>query len=248
MAEDNLALQVNTGLQSQIQKLTYISDYRISKGISFQKNHLFVSWTITSVQKLSFSLNGIKLFSELLSLEERETDVQVPDGFPHVEAVQRLGAICASPGQLHQSGQPVGNVDELPVLHTLLFQQGARHEAHASNASLPKAPFSSSKGPVVAARQSLPSIIWNTIRSWHEHNVNYYILHWRTEDFDACFKWCLGTKKQSSYLAPSNDPPPILHYPPLQRHKQRAAWHISDTKPFTPPWAGPLKSKEVPWR
>lgn len=81
------------------------------------------------------------------------------DGFPHVEAVQRLGAICASPGQLHQSGQPVGNVDELPVLHTLLFQQGARHEAHASNASLPKAPFSSSKGPVVAARQSLPSII-----------------------------------------------------------------------------------------
>lgn len=85
--------------------------------------------------------------------------MQVPDGFPHIEAIQRLGAVCASPGQLHQRWQPVGNVDELPVLHTLLFQQGACHKAHASNASFPEAPFSSSKGPVIATCQSLPSII-----------------------------------------------------------------------------------------
>lgn len=85
--------------------------------------------------------------------------MQAPDGFPHVEAIQRLGAIRASPGELHEGWQPVGNMDELPVLHTLLFQQGAGHKAHATDTSFPQAPFSSSKGPVIAPSQSLPSVI-----------------------------------------------------------------------------------------
>lgn len=72
-------------------------------------------------KNLSFSLSWVELFSEGLSWEEKEKDAQVPDGFPHVEAVQRFGTIRAAPGQLHQSWQPVGNVDELPVLHALLF-------------------------------------------------------------------------------------------------------------------------------
>ena len=83
----------------------------------------------------------------------------VPDGVPHIEAIQRLGAICAAPGQLHQGGQPVRNVDELPGLHALPFQQGAGHKAHPSHASLPQAPLSSSEGPVIAPCQSLSAVI-----------------------------------------------------------------------------------------
>lgn len=85
--------------------------------------------------------------------------MKVPDGSPHVEAIQRLGTVGASPGQVHQRWKPVRDVDELPGLHAFLFQQGACHKAHSTDASFPQGPFPSSKRPVVAPRQSLPTIV-----------------------------------------------------------------------------------------
>lgn len=95
-------------------------------------------------------------------------DMQVPDGSPHIEAIQRLGPIGASASQIHQCREPIRDVDELPALHAFLFQQGACHKAHSTDASFPQGPFPSSKRPVVAPRQSLPTIVWNTDKPGHE--------------------------------------------------------------------------------
>lgn len=161
-----LLLIENTGPQSQIQNLkiyTYIITVFLNAVLLlFQSSICKLNYHIHAKAIL---LNQGKLFLELLSWEGKETGGQVPDGFPHIEAIQRLGALCAAPRQLHQGRQPVGNVDELPVLHAPPFQQGAGHKAHPSHASFPQAPLSSSKGPVIAPCQCLPTVIWNTIRS-----------------------------------------------------------------------------------
>lgn len=92
----------------------------------------------------------------------------VPDGLPHVETVQRLGATGLHPRQPRERGQPVGDVQELPTLDALPLQQRAGHEAHTADAAFPQAPLPPAQGPVVAPGQGLPTVICKTVGPWRE--------------------------------------------------------------------------------
>ena len=85
--------------------------------------------------------------------------MNIPDCLPHVEAIQRFGSISASPSQIYECGEPIGDVHEFPALHAFLFKQGACHEARSSDAPFPQGPLPSSEWPVVASRPSLPTVI-----------------------------------------------------------------------------------------
>lgn len=74
-----------------------------------------------------------------------------PDGVPHVEAIQRLGAAGAPSGQTHQRWQPVGDVHELVADDPRPLQQRAGHERDSPDPSFPQRPLPPSQRPVAAA-------------------------------------------------------------------------------------------------
>lgn len=74
-----------------------------------------------------------------------------PDGVPHVEAVQRLGAAGAPSGQTHQRRQPVGDMHELAADAPRPLQQRAGHERDSPDPAFPQRPLPPSQRPVAAA-------------------------------------------------------------------------------------------------